>query len=248
MTRQLSIFKPYREPPDIPVAERLILDLCGGTGSWSEEYREAGYNVIIVTYPEYDVRTFRTPSGVWGILAAPPCTDFSLSGAQYWPAKDADGRTAEAVVIVEACLRIVEEAGPDLVFWSLENPIGRIQDLVPAIGPVMLEFDPFEYAGWGDMAYLCKCGGLPFEYELGKYGCPNCCGENVAKLIYKDAYTKRTRLWGEFSIPEKKRVPPIRFTSQGSWLQALGGDSEQTKELRSITPQGFARAFFEANQ
>lgn len=29
---------------------------------------------------------------VYGILAAPPCTDFAGSGAQYWPKKDIDGR------------------------------------------------------------------------------------------------------------------------------------------------------------
>lgn len=28
----------------------------------------------------------------------------------------------------------------------------------------------------------------------------------------------------------------------------LGGKSERTKELRSMTPLGFAKAFFEANQ
>jgi hypothetical protein len=27
----------------------------------------------------------------------------------------------------------------------------------------------------------------------------------------------------------------------------LGGNSEKTKELRSLTPAGFAQAFFEAN-
>lgn len=246
MTRQLSIFEEYREPPSIPIEEKLIIDLCGGTGSWSEPYREAGYPVEVITKPKYDVRTYKTPLGIYGILAAPPCTGFALSGAQYWPVKDADGRTAEAVEIAKACVRIIHEG--DAYFWSLENPVGRIQELVPEIGPIMLEFDPFEYAGWGDMAYLCKCGGLPFEYELGKDGCPNCCGDNVAKLIHKDAYTKRSRLWGKFHIPEKKRVPPIQFTSQGSWLQALGGASDRTKELRSITPQGFARAFFEVNQ
>ena len=32
---------------------------------------------------------------VYGILAAPPCTDFAGSGAQYWKTKDEDGRTKE---------------------------------------------------------------------------------------------------------------------------------------------------------
>ena len=40
---------------NIPVEERIILDLCGGTGAWSRPYKDAGYNVQNVTLPEYDV-------------------------------------------------------------------------------------------------------------------------------------------------------------------------------------------------
>lgn len=226
-------------------AEKIILDLCGGRGSWSEPYAEAGYDRRVITLPEYDVRSYDPPPNVWGILAAPPCTHFSLSGAQYWKAKDADGRTAEAVGIVRACLRIIEISKPK--FWALENPRGRIQKLVPEIGPLKEEFDPCDFAGWGDMIYRCPCG-YEFEYELGKYGCPNCVGENVAALGYQDAYTKKTRLWGDFVPPFRKKAPPVRYCKQGSWIQKLGGDSEKTKELRSITPAGFARAFYEANK
>jgi len=32
-----------------PVNERIILDLCGGTGAWSRPYAEAGYDVRLVT-------------------------------------------------------------------------------------------------------------------------------------------------------------------------------------------------------
>jgi hypothetical protein len=40
---------------------RIILDLCGGTGSWSKPYQEAGYDVRIITLPDYDVRTYIPP-------------------------------------------------------------------------------------------------------------------------------------------------------------------------------------------
>lgn len=33
----------------------VVLDLCGGTGSWSRPYREAGYQVDLITLPAYDV-------------------------------------------------------------------------------------------------------------------------------------------------------------------------------------------------
>ena len=63
-----------------PAAEnrdKIILDLCGGTGSWSKPYKEAGYDVRLITLPEYDVCTYAPPfENVYGILAATPCDDF----------------------------------------------------------------------------------------------------------------------------------------------------------------------------
>lgn len=64
---------------------------------------------------------------------------------------------------------------------------------------------------------------------------------------FGDPWTKKTCLWGEFSEPRRNPVEPVRCCSQGSWIMKLGGKSERTKRLRSITPAGFARAFFEAN-
>ena len=184
---------------------KIILDLCGGSGSWSKPYFEAGYDVRLVTLPDCDVRSYRPPQRqVYGILAAPPCDHFSVSGAQYWPAKDADGRTQEALDIVSACCRIIIACKP--TFWALENPVGRLKYW---LGEPVMSFNPCDYG---------------------------------------DAYTKKTLLWGAFNFPERNPVEPIRSCSQGSWIQKLGGKSEKTKELRSITPQGFAKAFFEANQ
>jgi len=77
-----------------------------------------------------------------------------------------------------------------------------------------------------------------------------------AKLIfnpcdYGDAYTKKTCLWGNFNIPEKNPVEPIYYYSKdkrSSWIwKNLGGKSERTKELRSQTPMGFSKAFFNTN-
>lgn len=186
---------------------KVILDLCGGTGSWSKPYRDAGYDVRVITFPEHDVRTYTPPANVHGVLAAPPCDHLSTSGAQYWRQKDSDGRTADALSVVDACLRIVKQCDP--VFWALENPVGRLRKLRQAeLGEPRLIFDPCDYG---------------------------------------DAYTKKTLLWGKFNIPAKKPVEPVRVSSQGSWLMLLGGKSERTKRLRAMTPQGFARAFFEAN-
>ena len=45
---------------------KIILDLCGGTGSWSKPYKENGYDVRVITLPEHDVRTFEPPKNVYG--------------------------------------------------------------------------------------------------------------------------------------------------------------------------------------
>jgi hypothetical protein len=60
-----------------------------------------------------------------------------------------------------------------------------------------------------------------------------------------DRYNKATWLFGSFKNPIKKRIEPFEKDNPG-WKK-LGGKSERTKELRSITPLGFAYAFYEAN-
>jgi len=184
--------------------KKIILDLCGGAGAWSRPYAEAGYDVRVITYPEYDGRAYEPPESVYGVLAAPPCTDFSVSGAQYWKVKDRDGRTIDSMSIVMACLLVIAKVQPK--FWALENPVGRLAGMM---GKYRMIFNPCDYG---------------------------------------DPYTKKTCLWGVFNEPAKTPVKPIRVSSQGSWVQRLGGKSARTKELRSITPKGFAEAFFKANQ
>lgn len=61
---------------------------------------------------------------------------------------------------------------------------------------------------------------------------------------FGDYYTKQTLLWGSFTVPRFKPVPPL----QGSRMQTRGGGgTEVAQRRRAITPKQFARAFFEAN-
>ena len=111
---------------------KIILDLCGGTGSWSRPYREAGYDVRLITLPEYDVLTYEPPDDVYGILAAPPCTDFASSGARWFAAKDRDGRTLQSMGVLIAVLEIIARAQPSacLLYTSLAYGIYQIQSLL----------------------------------------------------------------------------------------------------------------------
>lgn len=106
--------------------DKIILGLCGGTGSWSRPYTDAGYDVRLITLPGNDVREYEPPSGVYGILAAPPCTEFSL-------AKGSRPRDlGSAMEVVQACLHIIWQCGIDgaLKFWALENPVGLLRQFI----------------------------------------------------------------------------------------------------------------------
>ena len=213
-------------------SQKIILDLCGGTGSWSKFYKEAGYDVRIITYPDYDVRTYEPPKNVYGILAAPPCTMFSIARNDTTAKQPRD--LTGGMEIVNACLRIIHtclyenvRVGQGLKFWVLENPASGY--LKRFLGKPAMIFEPYEYG---------------------------------------DPYTKKTALWGEFNEPKKSIVQPRQFehpTSKGcrgfvkcveyyaDLKQIPEGYCEKTglsrrTVLRSMTPLGFAKAFYEANK
>lgn len=117
--------------------EKIILDLCGGTGSWSRPYKDAGYDVRLITLPENDVRLYVPPPNVYGVLAAPPCTMFAISGVRW---KRAEAQMMEALSIVDACLRVVLLSKPK--WWALENPVGK---LIRYIGKWNYTYQPFDY-------------------------------------------------------------------------------------------------------
>ena len=188
--------------------DKVILDLCSGSGEWSRPYLENGYRVLRfdTEYTGHDIRLLKLagiPDKIYGILAAPPCQHLAVSGAKYWESKG-DAALIESLSIVDACIRLVKLTNP--VFWVLENPVGRLKHY---LGNPIMYFHPYEFG---------------------------------------DPYTKKTCLWGEFNEPVKTPVKPERVCKQGSWIMKLGGSSQKTKFLRSMTPAGFARAFYEANK
>jgi len=223
----------------------IILDLCGGSGAWSKNYKEAGYTVINVTLPNYDI--FKTIieneyivfrggkelhiriDDIYGILAAPVCTDFSFAKTNAKYPRD----MREAMKLIIACLKIIWECQyklptplakrTTLSFWALENPFGLLRRFLGH--PVMI-FNPYDFG---------------------------------------DAYQKKTCLWGFFNIPKKN---PMKEYHK-DYIHTIGQDGKHLKkfdrlytkeihpefygkltrtERRAITSTGFARAFYEANK
>ena len=208
---------------------KMILDLCGGTGAWSKPYEEAGYIVINVTLPFYDLlKTViegeyiifqggtKDPLKVriidiYGILAAPICTMFSKARTTAKTPRD----FREGMRLVIACLNIIWECRyrKELAFWCLENPMGYLRQF---LGKPVFTFEPCHYG---------------------------------------DPYTKRTDLWGYFNIPKKGNEvePEFVYFNSGKRMSKMMYEASlhskrRSKIFKSITPLGFAKAFYKANK
>lgn len=135
-------------------SDKVVLSLFDYTGAWSKPWEEAGYQVYrfdIQNDPEVgDVHNFSTEffsdwfndfegQDIHAILAACPCTDFAVSGARHFAAKDEDGRTVASVKLVHQTLATIEHFRPAV--WAIENPVGRIGSL-GGLPPWRLSFDP----------------------------------------------------------------------------------------------------------
>lgn len=200
--------------------DKIILDLCGGTGAWSKPYEEAGYDVKVITLPYYDIRKFVftfPPEKVYGILSAPPCTQFSYARARNKNLKYP--RNLEGgMELVNICLDIIwqcqyriktqADKKTSLKFWALENPNGFLKYF---LGKPAFVFDPWEF---GDM------------------------------------YKKKTHLWGWFNLPIKTWFIKPNCKKFGySKLPSISDiTGSKQRDRRAITPTGFAKAFYEANK
>ena len=102
------------------MSKKLILHLCADLGSDSRYYQlDPQYEVVRVGQ-DIGVENYHPPENVYGIIANPPCTEFST-------AKDFKhiGDLEKGMFLVNHCLRIIEEAKPK--WWVLENPAkGRL--------------------------------------------------------------------------------------------------------------------------
>ena len=154
---------------------KIILDLCGGTGSWSHPYLEAGYDVRLITLPQ-DIRLYNYPGKVHGILAAPPCTMFCRM--RMCRGRPTDDQFILALSVVDACLRVITMCKPE--WWALENPQGYLKLW---LGEPQMKFHPYEFGDawtkrtwlWGDFRppimgrQVVPLGALVKKHGAGKH-------------------------------------------------------------------------------
>jgi site-specific DNA-cytosine methylase len=149
-------------------SNKIILHLCAKQGSDSMPYAERPdeYDVRIIG-EDIGVENYNPPPNVYGIIANPPCTNFSVSGARWWKSK---GNIAiiDGLIPVIHCLRIIALSSPK--FWMLENPVGRLKNY---IGKPLMTYQPYDYGDnyskrtclWGKFNIPPKNPVVPTEKE-----------------------------------------------------------------------------------
>lgn len=152
------------------------------------------------------------------IFGFPDCTMFAQSGAKH-------ERGDEEIAYALANAKLIKRLGDQYCCpWMVENPVGKLSTkwrLPDAY------FDPWQYGG-----YLSEVEGAYHP-----------------RMPTRDRYTKKTCIWhgNGFVMPEHNPTPDGHIGFFWGW-KYLGGSSAMTKQLRSLTPRGFARAVYHANK
>lgn len=157
------------------------------------------------------------------VLAFPPCTDLTVTGAAWFEKKLSENANyrKEAMQLVYLARNIGESLKCP---WVIENPVSVISTEWRKPDYI---FNPFEYGGY-----------LPVDDvhpDFPEYINP------------RDAYRKKTCYWvgGGFRMPPK--IPVHVEPGYSKQHRKLGGKSKKTKKIRSASPRGVMTGIFYAN-
>lgn len=206
---------------------KTILHLCADTGSDTKPYKDAGYNVILVG-KDIGVENYHPPSEVYGIIANPVCTEFSV--AQGFHKK---GNYLAGLKMVMECWRVMKECvennAEEPKFLVMENPAsGRLKEF---LGAPNFVYEPWEFGSpWTKKTALWGIFNHP-EKLYNKW-------EDVPKI--PGLYTRPGRPKPSMAFMHKSAVKLIP--------EFEGFNPTSDMEFRSLCSQKFAQAFFEANK
>ncbi len=158
------------------------------------------------------------------VFGFPECTHLAVSGAKHFAKKLKENPYIQWEAMQLAHL-IALFGYRNNCPWAFENPISVISTLWRKPN---FSFHPYEYGGYLPADDVHPC--YP-EY-----------------IKPRDAYPKKTCIWhgNGYVQPEKK---PVSCDSGYSMqFKKLGGKSLKTKNIRSATPRGFAKANYIANK
>jgi hypothetical protein len=206
-------------------SNKIILHLCADIGSDSKPYKDAGYDVRCIG-KDIGVENYHPPENVYGIIANPVCTEFSIARGYH-----KHGDYNEGMRLVYECQRIILQANP-LAFWVIENPAtGKLKDF---LGVPDMRYEPWHF-------------GSPWTKETalwGRFNCPQrkyTRWEDVPKI--PELYIRPGRPKPSMAFLHKSAKKHIREFDCFDCFDVIDDMS-----FRSLCSQKFAQAFFEVNQ
>ncbi len=202
---------------------KIILHLCADIGSDSKPYRDAGYDVRLIG-KDIGVENYHPPDNVYGVIANPVCTEFSMfNGFRE------KGDTEKGMFLVNHCLRIIKECSP--VFHVIENPAtGRLKDI---LGKPDYSYEPWWYGSpWTKRTAL-----------WGKFKIPQ------RKFLNWEDVPKNDNLY----IRPLRQKPSLAFLHKSAInyideFSCFKNAIHDDMSFRSLCSQNFASAFFQENQ
>ena len=197
---------------------KIVLSLFDLTGSWAKPWAEAGYEVYT-----FDIQD----DPIYGDI-----NNFSIEffNDLY---SNFEGKDIHAILAACPC---TDFASSGARWFGAKDEDGRTLasvDLVHQTLRTIEYFKPNIWAVENPVGRIEKMGGLP-PWRL-----------SFDPFHFGEDYTKKTLLWGRFNADLP--IAPTEPTMGSKMHSQYGGKSLATKNARSETPEGFAYAFFEAN-
>lgn len=202
---------------------KTLLSLYDYSGNWSAPFAEAGWNVIYWDI-KHDPDYFRTFSDI-----RDACADYF-----YEHIFDNYG-TVDGILAAQPC---TDFAVSGARWFKGKDESGQTAESIALVYQTLAIVDLCDPDFWSLEQPVSRIHTL--VPELG------------SPLMYfqpyefGDPYTKKTALYGNFNTSLRKAA--VEPTEGSKMWKKYGGKSDRTKELRSETPIGFARAFYEANK
>jgi hypothetical protein len=204
--------------------KKILISLFDYTGNWAKPYEENGWCVYKI-----DIKT-GTDILKWKYKRL------------FWKTKLFRNKYKIIVLIAIPCTDYANSGARHFKAKDLDGRTEQSQILVKKTKDVIDWLKPDIWCLENPMSRIHKLN--PWLGEV-KHKFNPCDYAGYDPIPDNSRYNKRTWLWGDFLIPMKKYQKPFEKDNPG-WKN-LGGKSERTKELRSITPLGFSYAFYSVN-
>lgn len=204
--------------------KKIILHLCADIGSDSIYFQRDDNFEVIKIGKDIGVENYHPPKNVYGIIANPVCTEFSIAKGF-----NATGDLEKGMFLVNHCLRIIKECNP--TFWLIENPAtGKLKDF---LGKPDFIYQPWEFGSpWTKKTALWGKFNIPTKL-FNKW-------EDLEKI--DNLYIRGNRKKPSLVYLHKNDKYKIK---EWEWAKDLIQDD---MSLRSMCSDGFAKAFYLANK